>query len=70
MGKNINEIDHTNIILNVKYITHSVLFQIFLPKVLPGTVCKKPNKDAKTEAIFDDRSRIEFMSTTHPKDWF
>ena len=33
MGKNINEIDQTNIILNGKYITYSVLFQICVPKL-------------------------------------
>ena len=35
MGKNINEIDETNIILNDKYIIYSVLFRFFLPKVRP-----------------------------------
>ena len=35
MGKNINEIDHTNIILNGIYIAYSVLFLVYLPKFHP-----------------------------------
>ena len=29
--------------------------------------CELPNKDAKTEALFDDRKTIEFMPTPQPK---
>ena len=35
MVKNINEIDHTHIILNGKYIPYSVLFPLCVPKVFP-----------------------------------
>ena len=34
MGININEINHTNLIINDKYINYSVLLQLCLPKVL------------------------------------
>ena len=44
-------------------------FTLFLPilytECSTHTVRKKPNKDAETEALFDDRSMIEFMSTPH-----
>ena len=39
-------------------------------KISPRTICEQPNMDAKTEALFDDRSTIEFMSTPQPKDYF
>ena len=35
MGRNINGIDHTNIILNGKYINDSILFRFSSPKVIP-----------------------------------
>ena len=35
MGKNINEIDDKNVIINGKYITDYVLFQLCITKVLP-----------------------------------
>ena len=35
MGKNTNEINHTNVILNVKYITYYVLFKLSPPKFFP-----------------------------------
>ena len=35
MGKNTNEINHTNLILNVKYITYYVLFKLSPPKFFP-----------------------------------
>ena len=41
MGKNINEIDDTNVILNDKYITYPVLFRFCIPKVLPATFPSK-----------------------------
>ena len=41
MGKNINEINDTNVILNGKYITYPILFQFCLPKVIPVTFASK-----------------------------
>ena len=35
MGKDINEIDHTIIILNSINITYSVLLRLYLPQVRP-----------------------------------
>ena len=36
---------------------------------MPYTVRKQPNKDAKTEALYDERSTIEFMSTSNIEEY-
>ena len=36
-------------------------------KISVRTVCEQFNKDAKTEALLDDRSKIKFMSTPQTK---
>ena len=41
---------------------------IFYSKLFPCNVCEQPNPDAETEALLDDRSTIECMSTPYPKD--
>ena len=41
MGKNINEIDDTAVILSDKYITYSVFLRFCLPKVFPVPFARK-----------------------------
>ena len=62
MGKNINEIDNTNLILNGKYITYSVLLQLFLPNVRPVLFVSDPIR-CQNWGNEDDMSTIKFMST-------
>ena len=45
----------------------TLFFSVMSTKRSLHTVCEKPNKDAETEALFDDRSRIKFMQTPQPK---
>ena len=61
MGLNINVINETNIILIAIYITYSILSRLPLPNVLPVPLSRKINTGAKTQALFDERSLIEFM---------
>ena len=51
MGKNINEIDDTNVILNGKYITYSVLFQLCSPSATPVPFSRNLISIPKTEAL-------------------
>ena len=50
MGENIDEINDTNIILNGKYITYSILFKFCPPKVCPVPFASDLISMPKTEA--------------------
>ena len=51
MGKHINEIDDTNVILNGKCITDSVLLRCCLPKFCPVLFASDLTRMPKTEVL-------------------
>ena len=65
MSIDINEINHTNVILNIKYITYSVLFQLCPPKVLPVSFASNLSRIPKRKCLRSDiNDRIYVHATS------
>ena len=69
MSVNINDIDQSNIILNAMYISLTLFCCNYLYLTFASYCCEQLNKYSKTQAIFDERSSIDFNESPHLKDW-